>query len=233
MKKTIIITGTSSGLGHSFFDILIKRKDDKIVSLSRNFLSYQKKIAKNNNIKLVKVDLSDFKVVNKLNFSDKLENFITNDIIFINNAGVIHPIGGLGNLKEDQVIENVNVNFLSPIILLNKLVKLKNKKRFRLKIINISSGAAENPVAGWSLYCSTKAAIKMFFNTIVSSAGESKIEVINIDPGAMDTKMQKEIRESKEKEFVLKDKFIKYYKKQLLKNPDDVALGMCKKYIFK
>jgi len=93
----------------------------------------------------------------------------------------------------------------------------------KIKIINISSGAAYNPVPYWSTYCSTKSAIKMYFDVISLEDG---ISVQHFDPGVVDTKMQKEIRKKSEKYAELKF-FEEIKRNKMLKDPARVALEIC------
>jgi benzil reductase ((S)-benzoin forming) len=72
----------------------------------------------------------------------------------------------------------------------------------RLYIVNISSGAANRPVAGWSTYCSSKAALKMagqvtaqdleHYNHYGKQSGA--VSIISYSPGTVATAMQAEIR---------------------------------------
>jgi benzil reductase ((S)-benzoin forming) len=229
-KKTIIITGTSSGLGKCIFEKLISIQNSiHIISISRRFSDDQKKYA-GKNVKLVKIDLSKIASTNKdiLDFGKN----ISDDVIFINNAGVINPIGGLGEIASTEIINNISINLIAPILILNKLVLVNKNKYIKLKIINISSGAANRPIAGWGLYCSTKAGMKMFLDAInISPNKQISFKMINYDPGVMDTGMQEEIRKSKSKEFIHQEKFVNFKRKNLLKNPEKVAEKIFKKYI--
>jgi benzil reductase ((S)-benzoin forming) len=71
---------------------------------------------------------------------------------------------------------------------------LRNFKENKLSFVNISSGAANRAINNWSLYCSTKAFVKMFFN--VAEKEYEQHSFFNIDPGLIDTGMQKNIRDS-------------------------------------
>ncbi len=71
---------------------------------------------------------------------------------------------------------------------------LKNCHEHKMSFVNISSGAANRAISNWSLYCSSKAFIQMFFNVAESEYKQHRF--FNIDPGVMDTNMQKSLRES-------------------------------------
>lgn len=224
-KKAIIITGVTRGLGKAFFDIL-KDKDYYLICISRSFIDYQIKLAKSNNIELIKFDLNEINDLTlKLNNAKTLKKFDFNELIFINNAGVISPIGKVGNLDEKDIIKSININFASPVLMTNYLSAFCSERKIKLKILNISTGAADNPFEGWSIYCSTKSAAKMFFNVIEK---EKAVIIENIDPGVLNTQMQKEIRNANKHNFPLVDYFKNLEKENKLKEPSQVASSILK-----
>jgi len=211
--KTFIITGTTSGLGKAFFDILSK-KDVCIVSISRRFLPDQQELSGKNNISLVKTDLSDPASVAGMDLQ-KLVN--TKDVVFINNAATIKPIGPIGQLDPQQMIESINVNLTAPALIVNLLLKMK----LNLTLINISTGASSRVIEGWGVYCSTKAGASMLFNVVKQQNKDStKVIVNSIDPGVMDTPMQKTIRETN---FPQNRHFVKLKDDHTLGDPRAVA----------
>lgn len=214
----IIITGISQGLGEELFNLLSK-KNVKIVALSRRFLDNQYLLEKSeNNIQLRMVDLSNITDVEKVLDDLSLED----DIIFINNASKITPIDSIQNISNDDIVNSITTNFIAPALIVKKL---SNKKS--LFIINLSTGASKRAIQNWSLYCSTKAGIEMFFNVIADDEHKN-IEVVNFDPGVMNTNMQQQIRNSK---FNDVDVFKSYKSKNILKDTKDVAFEIYERYI--
>ena len=214
----IIITGISQGLGEELFNLLSK-KNVKIVALSRRFLDNQYLLEKSkNNIQLCMVDLSNITDVEKVLDELSLED----DIIFINNASKITPIDSIQNISNDDIVNSITTNFITPALIVKKL---SNKKS--LFIINLSTGASKRAIQNWSLYCSTKAGIEMFFNVIADDEHKN-IEVVNFDPGVMITNMQQQIRNSK---FNDVDVFKSYKSKNILKDTKDVAFEIYERYI--
>jgi benzil reductase ((S)-benzoin forming) len=223
--KAIIITGVSRGLGKAFFDIL-KDKDYYLICISRSFIDYQTKLAESDNIELIRFDLNDINNLTlKLNSATILKKCDFDELIFINNAGVISPIGKVGNIDEKDIKKSININFVSPVLITNYLSAFCSKNKIKFKILNISTGAADKPFEGWSIYCSTKSAAKMFFNVIEK---EKDVVVENIDPGVLNTLMQKEIRNANKSNFPLVDYFKNLEKESELKEPSQVALNILK-----
>ena len=92
-------------------------------------------------------------------------------------------------------------------------------------IVNISSGAAQRPMWGWSTYCSTKAAIDMFTRVaaLEQEDRENPVRVLAFAPGIVDTPMQEKIRNTGPEDFRDRDTFISYKQEGQLLDPSVVA----------
>jgi benzil reductase ((S)-benzoin forming) len=214
----IVITGTSQGLGGSLFD-KISCRGMELIAISRRFL--HKQIEKAKLCKFIKLIELDFSVPESI--EPKLSGVVSNlnEVIFINNAATVGEIKIVSKLDPQNIINSINVNFVSPVILINFFCRIA---KF-VTIINVTSGAAIRPIDSMSLYCSTKCAIKSFLDVV---AIQSNVAVINIDPGIMDTHMQGTIRSAR---FNGVDTFINFKKDGLLKNANDVAEEIFDSYI--
>lgn len=225
MKKAFIITGASSGLGKSLVDCLVPEADAIIISLSRSVHPDHSPLSDEKFI-YIKTDLS-------LPFSENVISTINAHITdktilyLINNASVITPINRVGELNAKEVESLIRVNILYPTLLINSILKHfnKNKKVF----VNISSGAANRPIQNWSLYCSSKAYLSMYFSSISKEAElDNLVTTFNIDPGVLETNMQKKIRDSN---FPDKEYFTQLHVNDQLQNPKDAAMIIFKKIV--
>ncbi|MFV9549501.1 SDR family NAD(P)-dependent oxidoreductase [Algibacter sp. PT7-4] len=228
MKKLIIITGVNKGLGEAFFNFFLKDESITIIAISRNFSENQKLIkGKNKQVIFLQKDLSTLKDVEaelnlSLYYSPKFE-----EVIFINNAATINPIEAIGNFKDHAIINSIQLNTIAPLLLTNNIIKHNTSNKVR--IFNITSGASKRPIVGWSLYCSTKSANEMFFNTLkLQEENNKNIEIYNLDPGVMDTDMQKNIRSKEEKQMPNVNVFKDYHKTEKLKSAIEVAQEIVK-----
>jgi 3-hydroxy acid dehydrogenase / malonic semialdehyde reductase len=61
------------------------------------------------------------------------------------------------------------------------------KQRNTGTIINIGSVAGRNPYPGGSIYCATKAAVKSFTDAMRHELISTRVRIINIDPGQVET----------------------------------------------
>jgi len=110
-------------------------------------------------------------------------------------------------------------------VMMNKFVEKYNDLDVKKVIANISSGAAKNPISGWSAYCASKAALDMYSRVLAEeqTARKNGIKVIAIAPGIIDTQMQDEIRSAKSEDFPRLNDFVNYKAEKQLLSPDLVS----------
>ncbi|MFY7669866.1 SDR family NAD(P)-dependent oxidoreductase [Tenacibaculum sp. MEBiC06402] len=219
MSNIVIITGGSKGIGNA----LAKKYS------SENYIVYSlsRSITGNKNLKEISINLLNFSSATHT-FSLLLNNIIEHSptsITLINNAGRLGNIGNLENIPTHDIEKSILLNTTIPLafssIFIEKFANLNCKKQ----IISISSGAATKPYNGWSIYCSSKAALDMMTATI----GQEQIEVENsvqaygIRPGVVDTNMQSQIRETSVDDFKNVQRFINLKENNELYTPEFVA----------
>ena len=152
-----IITGVSRGLGAALFHGLV-RKGYHVIEFSRS-APHQTSIA---------VDLSQPDTL-RTTIAASLKEICPNEweeILVINNAATLDPIGPTSKKAADRVLANINTNFASPILALSLIVAHFQEARCRKVIASISSGAARKSYYGWSLYCAAKAGIEAYIEVL-------------------------------------------------------------------
>ena len=177
--KKILLIGGSSKVGKSIINH-IDKNNYKIYS------TYNTKKINNKNILQYKVDLSSKK--NLSNFANLVNDF---DIIVL-LSGVLKG-KKLIQFKDEEIINNFNINFLSQIVLLKKLFK-KQKKNCVLVAVSSISGrrGSFDP-----LYAAAKGAMISFIKSI-SKWEAPKIRCIGICPGViLNTKMYKTFKKER------------------------------------
>lgn len=191
--KSILITGSSSGLGYE----LAKRYQERgynVVGISRSI--------SNLDITQFKVDFLDLNELNKVLINLPLD--LVFDIVYLN-------AGSLGELKKARDLSIKDFNDIMKInVLANKLIidYLIKQKIFR-NLIAISSGASIKAYFGWSLYCISKAAFKQLVETY--SLENKEFYFLNLAPGLIKSKMQKKIFNTDSKIIPSVSKFQKIY----------------------
>ncbi|MCM3670320.1 (S)-benzoin forming benzil reductase [Mesobacillus maritimus] len=226
MMKYAVVTGGSKGLGAKIVRNLLEN-NVYVISVSRGENEEIAQLKQVNNYQFFRCNLASateisnvFEEITKLVFSPETEG-----IYLVNNAGVIDPIETAGNLNDEAVLRNVQINLTAPIQISNLFLQKAKETNIPLMIANVTSGAGERPVHGWSLYCSTKAGINMFTKTVSLELEnhQSPIKIFAYSPGIMDTEMQQKIRSSSEAAFAEIEKFQGYKEKGMLRSPQVVA----------
>ncbi|WP_053364417.1 (S)-benzoin forming benzil reductase [Bacillus sp. FJAT-27251] len=223
-----IVTGASKGLGEG---IARKMLDEKInlIAVSRNENQELREAAAHAGLQyeFYPCDLGSVTDISKVfnEIAEALYNRKPEAVYLVNNAGVIQPIDIAGALEETAILYNIQVNLAAPVLICNLFLKKAEETGSQLYIANVTSGAAERPVHGWSMYCSTKAAINMFTRTAALELNnrQSTSKVIAYSPGIMDTGMQETIRSSTQDAFIEVGKFREFKEKNMLRSPGEVG----------
>lgn len=217
----IIITGCTSGVGRAFHDNInsLISSDTQCIFLGREL----QRIIKNTSHVYYEIDLSQ---ESEIDWSGVFFLGNIKNITFISNAGIIQPLGKITVDKYDLLNASTNINLISPVKLISSLVLWSKKNKLNLKVINVTSGAALRPIAGWATYCMTKAGMRMFLDVVAME--HEHVEIIHFDPGVIDTNMQKSIRSANVQDFPNVDRFIEFAGKGQLRSAIDVATELAK-----
>src|SRR5688572_5119124 len=78
--------------------------------------------------------------------------------LWINNAGLLDPIGPLRDADPVEVGRNLEVNVTGVLLGSATFARHVRTRPGGGVLVNISSGAATKPYAGWGPYCASKAA---------------------------------------------------------------------------
>ena len=113
----------------------------------------------------------------------------------INNAGVIEPIARLVDVDPTAWARNIEINLIGGFNAIRAVLPGMMEAGAGT-VINVSSGAAINPLEGWGAYCSAKAGLAMLTQIVVLEAGPSGIRCFAFSPGTTDTDMQSAVRAS-------------------------------------
>jgi NADP-dependent 3-hydroxy acid dehydrogenase YdfG len=190
MKKTIFITGATSGIGKATAEIFAKQGHRLIICGRR------KEVLDN-----LQIQLSNFTEVYSLVFDVRNQQEVQNAInslpedwknidVLINNAGNAHGLEPISdaNISDWDAMMDGNVKGLlyvsQPII---KLMKARNSGH----IVNISSVAARQTYANGTVYCASKKAVDVISEGMRLELTEFGIKVTNIQPGAVETDFSK------------------------------------------
>lgn len=112
--------------------------------------------------------------------------------VVINNAGVIEPVARIEDTDPGAWGQVIDINLKGTFNGIR--AALPHMAARGGTIIGISSGAATNPLEGWSHYCASKAAALMLTRSVHKEMGDKGIRALGLSPGTVATQMQVEIK---------------------------------------
>ena len=112
----------------------------------------------------------------------------------VNNAGVIDPIGRVGDTDPAAWARAIQINMVGAYHAIH--AALPHLLASKGVIVNVSSGAAHRPLEGWSSYCASKAGLAMLGRALMLEYGAHGLRVYGFAPGGVRTAMQEKIRAS-------------------------------------
>lgn len=186
MKKTVLITGASSGFGKACAErfalaghrlILLARRADRLHDLAEA-------LGAQCDVTVIAADITDAQAVETA-LTHLNEPFDQPDIL-INNAGLAL---GLSPADEADMAdwETMIATNVTALVRMTRLILPGMVQRDRGHIINIGSTAGHWPYPGGNVYGASKAFVQMFSRELRADLLGKKIKVSNIDPGMAET----------------------------------------------
>ncbi|MEO0909592.1 MAG: SDR family oxidoreductase [Pseudomonadota bacterium] len=194
--KAALITGASAGIGAAAARELAKH-GVKLVLVARSVEAIEELAAEikadGGKATTVPCDVSDHAAMTAA-VKTCVNEFGSIDIL-VNNAGVIDPISRLTESDPEDWGNSIDINLKGVYNgLHNALPQMEGQKSG--VVINISSGAANQPLEGWSAYCASKAAARMLTRAAHLEYAAKGIRVVGLSPGTVATEMQVKIKAS-------------------------------------
>ncbi|MEZ5009787.1 MAG: SDR family NAD(P)-dependent oxidoreductase [Chitinophagales bacterium] len=219
--KLAIITGGSRGLGAALVKTYCEQ-GHKVISIARSKSSYEH----DNLLAQIDFDLSridQFEILEGRIFYH-LKTLELEEVLLINNAAILGELKNIQDCQSWNINDAMKINVNAPLLLISMIIRRLINKNVMIKIFNISSGLGIYPMAGSTIYCTTKAGIEMMTKSIaLEQANNHRFKILSIGPGIIDTDMQVEIRQTKKEDLADVDKFVEFKEQNLLVKPIDVA----------
>ena len=188
MSKIVFITGASSGIGAAcarkfakagYTLLLNARNVDKLQALKSELQN-----AYGTNVQLLPFDVRNREAATQA-LTTLPKQYQSIDIL-VNNAGL-----ALGIDKEYEGIEEnydtmIETN-ITALLMMTRLVVPGMVSLGRGHIINIGSVAGDAAYPGGSVYCATKAAVKVLSDGLRMDLVDTPLRVTNVKPGLVET----------------------------------------------
>jgi len=194
--KTVLITGASSGIGKStalefartspksLKLILTARRMDALKSLAEQIKS---EVGEGVQCLPAQVDMS--KPSEIVSFVSNLPAEFKDIDVLVNNAGMVKGVAKSPEIDPEDINVMFATNVTGLITMTQEVMKgmTKRGESGQGDIINIGSIAGREGYPGGSIYCATKAAVRTFTDALRKELIATRIRVIEIDPGQVET----------------------------------------------
>jgi benzil reductase ((S)-benzoin forming) len=220
-EDLVIITGHSSGLGRSLLNVCLQ-DGVHVLGIARRRLDLQHPRLRQIQADFSAQDHSIEQVLQPLSLLDTDHN-AWKSVTLVNNAGTMHPVGAIGELDAAGIAASLHTNLTVPLQLCNWL--LRKFPAQILRIAQISSGASHKAYAGWGVYCSSKAGLRMAAQVLAAEAeiAGRDLRVLVYEPGVLNSPMQTELRQIPVTSFPQVERFRQLESSGQLVAPEDSA----------
>ena len=154
---------------------------------------------------------------------------------WINNAGVLDPIGPLAAQDPVHLRHAIDVNVAATASASACFAAHVAGRSGGGVLINVSSGAATSPYIGWAHYCAAKAFVDRLTEVLDLEGRRDGLRAFAVAPGEVDTEMQALIRATSSEDFPSQPRFVERFEAGALRNPAivgaelaDLVLGVVK-----
>lgn len=179
MKKTVLITGCSSGLGAATARVFSERGWNVVATMRNPDVGSE--LAAFENVLVSRLDVQDAESIPR-SIEDGLTRFGRIDAV-VNNAG-FGLFGLFEATSEEKIHEQFDVNVFGAMRVTRAILP-----HFRANgggtIVNISSGAGVFTLPAISLYCASKFALEGFSEAIAYELASQGISVKIVEPGGV------------------------------------------------
>ncbi|MBQ2497484.1 MAG: SDR family NAD(P)-dependent oxidoreductase, partial [Prevotella sp.] len=187
MKKIVLITGATSGIGLACAEkfaangdklILTGRNEHRLAEIRKNLTE------KGCEVLTLAFDVRDREKAKK--FMSGLPDDWREIDVLVNNAGLALGLEAeyQGSFDDWETMIDTNIKGL---LTMTRFVVPGMVERNRGHIINVGSLAGDAAYAGGNVYCATKAAVKALSDGLRIDVANTAVRVTNLKPGLVET----------------------------------------------
>lgn len=220
-NRLAVVTGTSSGIGEALTRTLLQR-EWQVVGISRRPLATDSA-----HYTHLALDLGDVTTLTA-SLTPRLAALVSDRAIgrlaLVNNAADVALHGQVDQLDPAAMLRAYAINTVAPVLLMGWIVR-SGAANVPIRIVNVSTGAAVQPLPGLGAYSATKAALRlvgMIFAAELDAgpAAARDVSVLSYDPGVVETPMQQAVRESSPDKLPVVQMFQQLAANRMLRTPD-------------
>jgi NAD(P)-dependent dehydrogenase (short-subunit alcohol dehydrogenase family) len=226
-QKLALITGTSSGIGQAAAEAALAA-GWQVVGVSRRAAPFASGAYRH-----FEVDLGDLTGLDKWVVTELTPLLATapwTRIGLVNNAAMLGSLRSLKEVQPQALARVLAVNAVAPVFLMGWLIRTAPAQT-PLRIVNISSGAAVQGIAGLGDYCASKAALRL---AGMAQGAELDLgqgwgrapgtaRILSYEPGVVATHMQDAARATDPQDFPSHEVFQEFARRGTLHEPAAVV----------
>ena len=212
--KTILVTGSTSGIGRTTA-IECSKAGAKVVVSGRDEIRAQETLS------MLEGEGHSY-IIADLSTKDGIEELVGKVSVLdgcVNNAG-FNVVQLVPFIKHDNLDEIFRVNTQAPIYLVHRLVKSKKLLKGASVVFTSSISARGVSSPGNSMYSATKAAISAFARNAAVDLAPKKIRLNSVAPGMIETPLKNNKSQITEEQWQAE---LKNYPLGRYGQPEDVA----------
>lgn len=197
--RLAFVTGTSSGIGRALAGELLRR-NFRVIGFSRRPTALD-----HPGFTQVRLDLTDvpgFAARLERDFTSAVTDPALDRLAIVNNAASPGLLGPIDRLDPARLLDVYALNVGASVALMGWAVR-NAPASLAVRIVNVSSGAANDPYPGLGAYGGSKAALKLTGRVLATELDEREgpgrrrdVTVLSYEPGIVDTEMQVAVRGS-------------------------------------
>lgn len=188
MKKVVVITGATSGIGEATARMFASKGYDLIITGRRSGrLKSLKREIETPAVRVMDLcfDVRD-EVEVKNKFSTLPDNWQKIDVL-INNAGLAAGLDAIDSGNSDDWNRMIDTNVKGLLYVSYEVAQVMKKNKTKGHIVNIGSIAGKEVYPNGNVYCATKHAVDALSKGMRMDLLKHNIKVTQICPGAVET----------------------------------------------
>jgi benzil reductase ((S)-benzoin forming) len=209
-----LVTGTSTGIGAATARQLLQR-GWHVVGIARRAPKLDSSNYRHLSLDLANVLAASAAIEREL--GPRLAERAWERIGLVNNAAVALAARTRA-LDAGELLRAYALNTVMPVWLIGFVLRHR-PVGVPLRVVNLSTGAAERPIPGLTAYCSSKAALRMA-GMVAAAEDDPGLAILSYGPGTVDTDMQLAIRSKPLDEFPSGTMFRQFHAAGRLVSPD-------------
>ncbi|HET7631164.1 MAG TPA: SDR family NAD(P)-dependent oxidoreductase [Gemmatimonadaceae bacterium] len=227
LPSLAIVTGTSTGIGHAVAERLLAAGWE-VVGAARRDAAIAHPRYRHLTVDLI--HLRDVVTVFEAEVAPLIADPVRRRIGLVNNAASLGALATIDTRDPRASLAVYALNVIVPEWLMGFVLR-HTRHDCALRIVNVSSGAAQRAVPGAGVYVGTKAALRMATFNVAAELGMEPLKsrvtpdvaLVAYSPGTVATPMQVEARSPTVEAFPSQPAFQKYYDSGALVPPERPA----------